>query len=90
MREEYKKSIENTVYAVTTNAEIPPCTGVEDEYFGKNKTGNKILTRKCEWCDYKNKCHGNLTYAPEAFSKSKFPKMKWYIGNILKPKESNV
>lgn len=82
---EYNKEIHYKVNYILTNEAVPPCTGVVDEYFYKKPTGNKILNRECEWCNHKETCHPNLQPAPEAFSASKTPKLKYYIGEIKKP-----
>lgn len=87
LADSYKKEIYDKVKHVTSSDVIPPCTGVVDEFFSKKPTGNRILNRDCEWCNHKESCHANLQVAPEAFSKAKEPKLKYYIGAITKPKD---
>lgn len=81
----YGKEIHDKVKHVTTSDVIPPCDGVIEEEFFKKKTGNKILNRDCEWCDCKTKCHPDVQALPDVNSKAAMPKIKWYIGKVIRP-----
>jgi hypothetical protein len=63
---------------------IPECTGVEEETFRKVKTGNLRLTKSCEFCNHKYKCHPELQYQPEAMSEAKNRSWKYYT-RLVKP-----
>jgi hypothetical protein len=76
------------IHHFKTNQPMPECTGVvEEEFYGK-KTGNKILTKKCEWCPHKNKCHTGIQHIPDVNSKAKSPTMKYYV-KLAEKKTSN-
>lgn len=84
---EFKDKIKATVRYVTTSTVVPPCEGVVDEIANKKKTGNKILSKECEYCDCKSSiCHkGNITALPDVNSKALKAKLKYYIGKVIKP-----
>lgn len=86
LREEYHAQILSTVTYVNGDNPAPKCCGVVDEYFGKNKTGNKILNSDCTFCDFKYiACHkDNIQTLPDVNSKAKTPKIKHYIGAIIR------
>ncbi len=61
-----------------------PCTGIVKETFNKHETGNEYLTKSCEFCDCRYKCHPGLIYAEIPASKAK--KKTWrYYTKLLKP-----
>jgi len=62
----------------TPDAKLPPCEGEIDETFNRKLTGNKCLTKSCEFCPHKEKCHPGLTYKPEINSKAQNRKWKFY------------
>jgi hypothetical protein len=80
----YTQDFKDKALAVATNAEPPPCEGVVDERFNRRETGNKCLTKPCEFCPHKYKCHPGLVYAPETHSQAKTRKWKYYT-HIEKP-----
>lgn len=41
---------------------MPPCTGALEETHYKKPTGRKYLSKQCEFCNHKYKCHEGLTY----------------------------
>lgn len=87
---EYGKEIQDKVKYITSSTDIPPCTGVVDEYFNKKSTGNKILNRRCEYCDYKSTCHKDLQCLPDVNSKAREPRLRYYLGKVIKPKEKEA
>jgi len=81
--DEYKEKaisdIDNNIRAITLDKEFKRCFKDEDEYFRKNKTGNKILGTACSFCPYKFPCWGeNLQMLPQQQSQAKNPKWVWY------------
>lgn len=70
--------IEKAVAHFSENKEIPPCPGFEDETFYGKATGNKVLSDKCRFCDYKDKCHPDIKPEPCRVSKAKDKPIKWY------------
>lgn len=83
----YLQEIKATVFHVTNDLPIPACTGIVDEYFRTKPTGNKVLSSDCTYCDYKQHCHEDLQCLPEVFSKALTRKIKYYVGNVCKPKD---
>ena len=67
------------VLALETNANPPECSGVVEETFMRNKTGNLILSKNCEFCSHKYKCHPSLKYMQDQVSKAKDKKWKYYV-----------
>lgn len=57
---------------------VPECGGVIDETFYKKETGNKCLSKSCNYCDHKYTCHSGLRYLPSLASKAKEPEWKYY------------
>ena len=71
--------IDNNIRAITLDKEFKRCFEAEDEYFRKNKTGNKVLGTACSFCPYKFPCWGeNLQMLPQQQSQAKNPKWVWY------------
>lgn len=87
MKADYAAEIKHKVDYIAADKPVPECTGVVDEYFGKKPTGNKILNRRCSWCDYKSSCHKDLQALPDVNSKAKTPSIKYYIGKVIRPNE---
>lgn len=64
------------IRAVTSNFKasdidrISPCTGVIEETFNKRSTGNSYLSKSCEFCSYKYKCHPTLVFKELPLSKA--------------------
>jgi hypothetical protein len=81
LREKYVKEIEAKAdHIINRPDEIPPCTGVVDEYFNRKKTGYKILDYNCSYCPYKDGiCHKKVSAEPCRHSKAKDKKIKYYV-----------
>jgi hypothetical protein len=45
--------------------------GPEDEIFNKKPTGNKILSKTCSWCDFKDQCWPDVINRKSAVSSAK-------------------
>ena len=86
----YNKEITYKVKYILSGKDMPPCDGIVNETFMGKETGNRVLSRECEWCNYKDTCHKNLQQLPEAFSKAKTRKLKYYIGEVKKPNETKT
>lgn len=72
------KKIESKVNHFVEKKPMPECTAISDEsYYGK-KSGNKVLTSACRFCNHKEICHPGITYRPSVLSKSKNPKWEHY------------
>lgn len=82
-----KRSILNTVKHFEEARPMPPCQGVVSEFRYKTPTGNKILSRSCEYCDCKFKCHPGLKALPDVNSTAASPKIKYYVelNNVPSP-----
>lgn len=63
----------------TKDPEIPPCDGVIEETFNKKKTGNLILTKSCEFCPHRYKCHPGLSFLACQTSKALSKPYKYYV-----------
>lgn len=57
---------------------IAPCIGELDETFNKRPTGNKFLSKSCEFCSNKYKCHPNLIRKEDVNSKAQKKSWKYY------------
>lgn len=79
LRTEVMAELEDKITKFIEDDEIPECCGVVDETFRAKPTGNKVLDRNCEWCSFKYVCHPELQFAPEAMSKAKDRKYKFYV-----------
>lgn len=82
LRTKYVKEIqEKADHIINRPNDIPPCTGVVNEYFKRKPTGFKILDKSCQWCPYKkNICHkGKISEEPCRHSKAKDKPTKYYI-----------
>jgi len=62
----------------TPDAQLPPCDGEVEETFSRKLTGNKCLTKACEFCDHKYKCHPELKYMEATDSKAAKKTWKFY------------
>ena len=81
--DEYKanalKVAKDNVVALQSNKEFERCYEDEEEYFRKQKTGNRVLNSTCGFCPYKFPCWGeNLQLLPQQQSQGKNPKWVWY------------
>ena len=81
--DEYKDkaltTAKNNVIALQKNKKFERCYEDEEEYFRKQKTGNRILNNTCGFCPYKFPCWGeNLQLLPQQQSQGKNPKWVWY------------
>ncbi len=63
---------------LASEAELPPCSGVLEETFRKVPTGNKVLSKSCEFCSHKYKCHSNLQYRESLTGEAKTKQWKYY------------
>ena len=69
----------NNVIALHKNKKFERCYEDEEEYFRKQKTGNRVLNSTCGFCPYKYPCWGeNLQLLPQQQSQGKNPKWVWY------------
>lgn len=79
----YLKEITNNVKELVENE--PFRRSFEDipEVFHKKATGNRVLGKTCEFCDYKYSCWPNLIYTKSVRSEAKDPPWKYYtkLGN---------
>ena len=55
------------------------CFEPEEETFRGKRTGNKVLSKNCTFCDFKKACWENLVEAPAVMSKAQFPKIVSYV-----------
>lgn len=79
-KDKYFKEFDMKIKHIHNNLPAPPCGGVIDEWFNKKRTGNKILGRGCEWCDYKKEvCHPELQTLPSLVSAAKEKPIRHYI-----------
>ena len=81
--DEYKEKALDTVKknasALKRNKKFERCYEDEEEYFRKQKTGNRVLNNTCSFCPYKFPCWGeNLQLLPQQQSQGKNPKWVWY------------
>ena len=81
--DEYKdkalSDIDNNIRAINLDKEFKRCFDAEEEYFRKQKTGNKVLGTTCGFCPYKFPCWGeNLQLLPQQQSQGKNPRWVWY------------
>ncbi len=88
-RELARKYLDDFKYKIrwifTKDKEIPPCLGVVEETFRKNKTGNLVLNKSCEFCPHKYKCHPELLFKEDVNSEAQKKTWKYYV-KLLKPK----
>ena len=82
-REVARKYLDDFKYKIkmllNPKAEIPPCTGVVEETFNKKPTGEKHLSKSCEFCSNKYQCHPGLEFLEEKSSKAVTKKRKYYL-----------
>ena len=70
--------IQDTVDDVNNN-KFERCFEPEAETFRGKETGNKVLSKTCSFCSYRNDCWPNLTRLPAVKSQAKEPKMVDYV-----------
>ena len=70
--------IQTTVDDVNNN-KFERCFEPEAETFRGKETGNKVLSKSCSFCSYKNDCWPKLTQLPAVKSQAKEPKMVDYV-----------
>lgn len=63
---------------------IEACPGVIEETFNKRETGNRYLSKSCEFCSCKYKCHPGLKRAEVPMSKAKNKTWRYYT-KLVKP-----
>lgn len=71
-------------WIMTKPNELPPCEGVVEETFRGKPSGNTILTKSCEFCAYRYKCHPELKYQESKVGEAKNKAWKYYV-KINKP-----
>jgi len=65
--------------AIEENKKFERCYEDEEEYFRKQKTGNRVLSNTCGFCPYKFPCWGeSLQLLPQQQSQGKNPRWVWY------------
>tara|TARA_B100000900_G_scaffold357968_1_gene328632 strand:+ start:7144 stop:8004 length:861 start_codon:yes stop_codon:yes gene_type:complete len=72
------EKIQSTVDNVNKN-KFKRCFEPEVETFRGKETGNKILSKTCSFCSYRNDCWPNLTRLPAVMSQAKQPKIIDYV-----------
>ena len=87
IRTEVMTELEGKINQFIENDELPVCCGVVEETFRAKPTGNKVLDHNCSYCNFKYICHPELQFAPEAMSKAKDRKYKFYVELNNKGKE---
>ena len=55
------------------------CFEAEPEYFRRVPTGNTVLNRNCNFCDFRHMCYPTLRELPAQMSQAKEPKMVQYV-----------
>ena len=70
--------IQTTVDDVNNN-KFERCFEPEVETFRGKETGNKVLSKTCSFCSYRNDCWPNLKRLPAVKSQAKEPKMVDYV-----------
>lgn len=70
--------IEATADAIQANAFERNYDAIDETYRGK-PTGNKVLCRDCQWCDYRYKCWPTLQEMPSVKSRAEKPPMVSYV-----------
>lgn len=75
----YMDVFEDKFNHITGGKPAPACGGVVPELFYKKKTGNYILDRECEWCDYKSICHPNVQKLHSLCSEARDKPTKYYV-----------
>lgn len=84
---EYLEDFRQKVKILNTDfkdADMPACTGVLEETFNRKKTGNFYLSKPCEFCPHRYKCHPELTRSEDVNSQAKRKTWKYYT-KLLKP-----
>ena len=76
--EDFKKEANKNIKALMTDAPFKRQFELKNEKFGRNETGNKVLSTVCTFCNYKHKCWDNLQYLPQQQSKATNPAYYWY------------
>ena len=72
------KRANKNIKALMTDAPFKRQFKLKNEKFGRNETGNKVLSTVCTFCNYKHKCWDNLQYLPQQQSKATNPAYYWY------------
>ena len=72
------KRANKNIKALMTDAPFKRQFELKNEKFGRNETGNKVLSTVCTFCNYKHKCWDNLQYLPQQQSKATNPAYYWY------------
>lgn len=67
-------------------AVMPPCTGTIHETFRKVESGNIQLSKSCEYCPHKYRCHPGLQFKESLVGEAKTKAWKYYV-KIAEPKE---
>ena len=76
--EEELNTIRKTI-DVAEGKEFKRCFEAEPESFRRIPTGNMILNRNCNFCDFRNTCYPTLRELPAQMSQAKEPKMVQYV-----------
>ena len=73
------EQVEKDLRVLNSDAPFKRLFEDEEEYFRKQKTGNRVLNSTCGFCPYKFPCWGeNLQLLPQQQSQGKNPKWVWY------------
>jgi hypothetical protein len=75
----YLNEFNTKINHVTTGKPAPACTGIIKETFYKKDTGNLILDRSCEYCNYKEHCHPSVKCLDSLVSEAKEKPKKYYV-----------
>ncbi|MCA6481007.1 MAG: hypothetical protein IM557_10455 [Chitinophagaceae bacterium] len=66
------------VSKIVTNAPFERQFTDEAETYYKKETGNRVLSRSCQFCSFKRACWPDAQYRPKTHSKSASPEWEWY------------
>lgn len=67
-----------TVNKVVFNAPFERQFTDEPETYYKKETGNRVLGKACQFCNFKRACWPDAQYRPKTHSKSASPEWEWY------------
>lgn len=81
--------VDQNIRAIRSNEEFRREFTDVEEKFNKKLTGNRILPKPCEFCQFKKPCWGKLEFRPQLSSKSDNPRWYYYT-HIAEDKKEEV
>jgi len=72
------RTIRDNVKAITTNAPFVRCFSDIEETFRKKPTGNRVLGKICEMCDFRDTCWSGLRHEPAKASEAVYKTWSYY------------